>query len=34
MITFQVERKGFDLAIFEKVRMIPFAESLGGVCGD
>lgn len=31
MITFQVERKELALAILEKVRMIRFAESLGGV---
>lgn len=31
MITFQVESKAFALAILEKVRMIKFAESLGGV---
>lgn len=31
MITFQVESKDFALAVLEKVRMIKFAESLGGV---
>lgn len=31
MITFQVESKEIALAILEKVRMIKFAESLGGV---
>lgn len=31
MLTFQVESKEFALAILEKVRMIQFAESLGGV---
>lgn len=31
MITFQVESKEFALAVLEKVRMIKFAESLGGV---
>lgn len=31
MITFQLESKEFALAILEKVRMIKFAESLGGV---
>ena len=31
MITFQVESRGFALAVLEKVRMIRFAESLGGV---
>lgn len=31
MITFQVESRAFALAILEKVRMIKFAESLGGV---
>lgn len=31
MITFQVESREFALAILEKVRMIKFAESLGGV---
>ena len=31
MLTFQVESKEFALAILEKVRMIKFAESLGGV---
>ncbi len=31
MITFQVESRAFALAVLEKVRMIRFAESLGGV---
>ncbi len=31
MITFQLESKEFALAVLEKVRMIKFAESLGGV---
>ena len=31
MLTFQVESKEFALSILEKVRMIRFAESLGGV---
>lgn len=31
MITFQVESRDFALAILEKVRMIKYAESLGGV---
>lgn len=31
MITFQLESREFALAILEKVRMIKFAESLGGV---
>lgn len=31
MITFQVENKEFALSILEKVSMIKFAESLGGV---
>ena len=31
MLTFQMESKEFALAILEKVRMIKFAESLGGV---
>lgn len=31
MLTFQLENKAFALAILEKVRMIKFAESLGGV---
>lgn len=31
MLTFQVESKKFALSILEKVRMIKFAESLGGV---
>ncbi len=31
MITFQVESRDFALAVLEKVRMIKFAESLGGV---
>lgn len=31
MLTFQVESKEFALAILERVRMIKFAESLGGV---
>lgn len=31
MITFQVESKEFALSILEKVRMIKYAESLGGV---
>jgi len=31
MITFQVESRSFALAVLEKVRMIRFAESLGGV---
>ena len=31
MITFQVESKEFALSILEKVRLIQFAESLGGV---
>lgn len=31
MITFQVESREFALAILEKVRMIKYAESLGGV---
>ncbi|MBD5143025.1 MAG: PLP-dependent transferase [Ruminococcus sp.] len=31
MITFQLESKAFALSILEKVRMIKFAESLGGV---
>lgn len=31
MLTFQVESKEFALAILNKVRMIKFAESLGGV---
>lgn len=31
MITFQMESRNFALAVLEKVRMIKFAESLGGV---
>ncbi len=31
MLTFQVESKKFALSILEKVRMIKYAESLGGV---
>ncbi|MBQ8515447.1 MAG: PLP-dependent transferase [Ruminococcus sp.] len=31
MLTFQLKNKEFALAILEKVRMIKFAESLGGV---
>ncbi|MGN0484453.1 MAG: trans-sulfuration enzyme family protein [Lachnospiraceae bacterium] len=31
MVTFEVESKEFALAILEKVRLIQFAESLGGV---
>lgn len=31
MITFQLESREFALAVLEKVRMIKFAESLGGV---
>ncbi len=31
MITFQLESREFALAVLEKVRMIRFAESLGGV---
>lgn len=31
MLTFHVESKEFALAVLEKVRMIKFAESLGGV---
>ncbi len=31
MLTFQLESKEFALSILEKVRMIKFAESLGGV---
>ena len=31
MITFQVESRAFALAVLEKVRLIRFAESLGGV---
>lgn len=31
MLTFQLESKEFALSILEKVRMIRFAESLGGV---
>ncbi len=31
MITFQLESKEYALAVLEKVRMIKFAESLGGV---
>ena len=31
MLTFQVESKDFALKILGKVRMIRFAESLGGV---
>ena len=31
MLTFQAESKEFALAVLEKVRMIKFAESLGGV---
>lgn len=31
MITFQTESKAFALSILEKVRMIQYAESLGGV---
>ncbi len=31
MITFQLESKEFALAVLEKVCMIKFAESLGGV---
>ncbi len=31
MLTFQLESRGSALAILEKVRMIKFAESLGGV---
>lgn len=31
MITFQLENRKFALAVLEKVRMIKFAESLGGV---
>lgn len=31
MLTFQLESKEFALAILEKVKMIKFAESLGGV---
>ena len=31
MLTFQLESKEFALSVLEKVRMIKFAESLGGV---
>ncbi len=31
MLTFQLEKKEYALALLEKVRMIRFAESLGGV---
>ena len=31
MLTFQLQSKEFALAILEKVRLIKFAESLGGV---
>ena len=31
MLTFQLESREFALSILEKVRMIKFAESLGGV---
>ena len=31
MLTFKLESRGFALAILEKVRMIKYAESLGGV---
>lgn len=31
MLTFQLESKAFALSVLEKVRMIKFAESLGGV---
>lgn len=31
MVTFQVEEKAFALSILEKVRLIQYAESLGGV---
>jgi cystathionine gamma-synthase len=31
MVTFEVESKEFALAVLEKVRLIQFAESLGGV---
>lgn len=31
MLTFQLESKAFAVLILEKVRMIQFAESLGGV---
>ncbi|MCM1228171.1 MAG: PLP-dependent aspartate aminotransferase family protein [Clostridium sp.] len=31
MLTFQLENKEFALSVLEKVRMIKFAESLGGV---
>lgn len=31
MLTFQIESKEFALSVLEKVRMIKFAESLGGV---
>ena len=31
MLTFQLESKEFALSILKKVRMIKFAESLGGV---
>ena len=31
MVTFEVKNKEFALAILEKVRLIQFAESLGGV---
>ena len=31
MVTFEVESKEFALAILEKVKLIQFAESLGGV---
>ena len=31
MITFRLKSKEFALAILEKVKMIKFAESLGGV---
>ena len=31
LLTFQLESKEFALAILENVRMIKFAESLGGV---
>ena len=31
MLTFKLESKEFALAILEKIRMIKYAESLGGV---
>ena len=31
MLTFQLESREFALSVLEKVRMIKFAESLGGV---